>query len=90
MRHDQGLQKAKSVRDLKLRMASNPVYQDRHYHRGDVANQHFLATIQTSWPYTSGYRAGGIVKLLVKNKGGSCPARLPRDVLRMISRDIFY
>ncbi len=41
MRNEKPLQMAKSVKDLKQRMALNPVYEDRHYDIVDVAYDHF-------------------------------------------------
>ena len=41
MRNEKPLQVAKSVRDLKQRMAGNPVYEQRHYDKVDVAYEHF-------------------------------------------------
>ena len=42
MHHEKPLQMAKSVKDLKQRMALNSVYEQRHYDKVDVAYQHFL------------------------------------------------
>lgn len=41
MQHEKSLRLAKSVRDLKQRMALNPDYEDRHFHKVDTAYEHF-------------------------------------------------